>query len=160
MCSENRRGTAKRDRKRQTPKGGRRLAPHTPLLKNPCVDSLHTLSPRVPWRRPRVRSFRPSGLVTVSVPPTKTRPTIPEPAAGAGVCPPRTLRPNVAASSVHERSLGSPNTQSNTSAQCSQSSSPPFSRRCEQQTRQYLRCLRPQHHQDSSIHTLFGLKQV
>ena len=33
-CSENRRQTAKRDRKRQTPKGGRRLAPHSPLLKN------------------------------------------------------------------------------------------------------------------------------
>ena len=32
-------------------------------------DSLHTLSPRVPWRRPRVRSFRPSSHVTVSVPP-------------------------------------------------------------------------------------------
>jgi len=32
-------------------------------------DSLHTLSPRVPWRRPRVRRFRPSRLVTVSVPP-------------------------------------------------------------------------------------------
>ena len=31
--SENRRQTAKRDRKRQTPKGGRRLAPHSPLLK-------------------------------------------------------------------------------------------------------------------------------
>ena len=29
----------------------------------------HTLSPRVPWRRPRVRRFRPSRLVTVSVPP-------------------------------------------------------------------------------------------
>jgi len=34
-CSENRRGTAKRDRKRQTPKGGRRIAHHTPLLKIP-----------------------------------------------------------------------------------------------------------------------------
>ena len=32
-CSENRRQAAKRDRKRQTPKGGRRLAPHSPLLK-------------------------------------------------------------------------------------------------------------------------------
>ena len=32
-------------------------------------DSLHTLSPRVPWRRPRVRRSRPSRLVTVSVPP-------------------------------------------------------------------------------------------
>ena len=34
-CSENRRETAKRDRKRRTPKGGRRLAHHTPLLKIP-----------------------------------------------------------------------------------------------------------------------------
>ena len=33
--SENRRETAKRDRKRRTPKGGRRLAHHTPLLKIP-----------------------------------------------------------------------------------------------------------------------------
>ena len=43
-CSENRRGTAKRDRKRQTPKGGRRLAPHSPLLKSLCgggVPSSH-----------------------------------------------------------------------------------------------------------------------
>ena len=32
-CSENRRQTTKRDRKRQTPKGGRRLAPHSLLLK-------------------------------------------------------------------------------------------------------------------------------
>ena len=29
----------------------------------------HSLSPRVPWRRPRVRRSRPSRLVTVSVPP-------------------------------------------------------------------------------------------
>ena len=29
-CSESRRGTVKRDRKRQTPKGGRRLATHLP----------------------------------------------------------------------------------------------------------------------------------
>ena len=41
-CSENRRETAKRDRKRsfvwkrRTPKGGRRLAHHTPLLKSLC----------------------------------------------------------------------------------------------------------------------------
>ena len=35
-CSENRRETAKRDRKRRTPKGGRRLAHHTPLLKIPA----------------------------------------------------------------------------------------------------------------------------
>ena len=35
-CSENRRETAKRDRKRWTPKGGRRLAHHTPLLKSLC----------------------------------------------------------------------------------------------------------------------------
>ena len=28
-CSENRRGNAKRDRKRQTPEGGRRLAAHS-----------------------------------------------------------------------------------------------------------------------------------
>jgi len=35
VCSENRRGTAKRDRKRQTPKGGRRIAHDTPLLKIP-----------------------------------------------------------------------------------------------------------------------------
>ena len=38
-CSENRRQTAKRDRKRQTPKGGRRLAPHSPLLKSPAFGS-------------------------------------------------------------------------------------------------------------------------
>ena len=43
-CSEKRRETAKRDRKRQTPKGGRRLAHHTPLLKIPVgggVPSSH-----------------------------------------------------------------------------------------------------------------------
>ena len=59
---------------------------------------------------------------------TKTRPTIPESAAGAGVCPPRTPRPNVAASSVHEQPFGTPNTLSTSPAKCSQSSSPPFSR--------------------------------
>ena len=43
-CSEKRRETAKRDRKRRTPKGGRRLAHHTPLLKSLCgggVPSSH-----------------------------------------------------------------------------------------------------------------------
>ena len=59
---------------------------------------------------------------------TKTRPTIPELAAGAGVCPPRTFRPDVAASSVHEQPFGTPNTLSTSPAECSQSSSPPFSR--------------------------------
>ena len=86
----------------------------------------HSLSPRVPWRRPRVRRSRPSRLVTLRT--TKTRPTIPELAAGAGVCPPRTFRPDVAASSVHEKPFGTPNTLSTSPAECSQSSSPPFSR--------------------------------
>ena len=95
---------------------------------SPARLPVHTLSPRVPWawRRPRVRRFRPSRLVTLRT--TKTRPTIPEPAAGAGVCPPRTFRPDVAASSVHEQPFGTPNTLSTSPAKCSQSSSPPFSR--------------------------------
>jgi len=45
-CSENRRGTAKRDRKRQTPKGGRRLATHLPSSEIP-----------VWWRRAVLPSF-------------------------------------------------------------------------------------------------------
>ena len=47
-CSENRRGTAKRDRKRRTPKGGRRLAHHTPLLKIP-VWWRRAVLPSLPW---------------------------------------------------------------------------------------------------------------
>ena len=51
-CSENRRQAAKRDRKRQTPKGGRRLAPHSPLLKNPYVVAVYgpPIPPFVWWR--------------------------------------------------------------------------------------------------------------
>ena len=47
-CSENRRETAKRDRKRRTPKGGRRLAHHTPLLKIP-VWWRRAVLPSLPW---------------------------------------------------------------------------------------------------------------
>merc|ERR1712086_858604 len=47
-CSEKRRETAKRDRKRQTPKGGRRLAHHTPLLKIP-VWWRRAVLPSLPW---------------------------------------------------------------------------------------------------------------
>merc|ERR1711934_1203092 len=47
-CSENRRETAKRDRKRRTPKGGRRLAHHTPLLKIP-VWWRRAVLPSFPW---------------------------------------------------------------------------------------------------------------
>ena len=47
-CSENRRGTAKGDRKRQTTKGGRRLAHHTPLLKIPLWWRRVVL-PSLPW---------------------------------------------------------------------------------------------------------------
>ena len=46
--SENRRETAKRDRKRRTPKGGRRLAHHTPLLKIP-VWWRRAVLPSLPW---------------------------------------------------------------------------------------------------------------
>ena len=47
-CRANRRETAKRDRKRRTPKGGRRLAHHTPLLKIP-VWWRCTVLPSLPW---------------------------------------------------------------------------------------------------------------
>ena len=46
--SENRRETAKRDRKRRTPKGGRRIAHHTPLLKIP-VWWRRAVLPSLPW---------------------------------------------------------------------------------------------------------------
>ena len=46
--SENLRETAKRDRKRRTPKGGRRLAHHTPLLKIP-VWWRRAVLPSLPW---------------------------------------------------------------------------------------------------------------
>ena len=42
LCSENRRETAKRDRKRRTPKGGRRLAHHTPPERNPALHVCRT----------------------------------------------------------------------------------------------------------------------
>ena len=45
---QNRRGTATRDRKRQTPKGGRWLAPHRPLLKIP-VWWRRAVLPPLPW---------------------------------------------------------------------------------------------------------------
>ena len=45
---QNRRGTATRDRKRQTPKGGRWLAPHRPLLKIP-VWWRRAVLPSLPW---------------------------------------------------------------------------------------------------------------
>ena len=47
-CSEKRRETAKRDTKRQTPQGGRRLAHHTPLLKIP-VWWRRAVLPSLPW---------------------------------------------------------------------------------------------------------------
>ena len=53
----------------------RRLVEGGDVGPKPRPDSLqtpaftHTLSPRVPWRRPRVRRSRLSRLVTVSVPP-------------------------------------------------------------------------------------------
>ena len=49
-CRANRRETAKRDRKRRTPKGGRRLAHHTPLLKIPVWWRRAVLpSASLPW---------------------------------------------------------------------------------------------------------------
>ena len=56
-CSENRRKTAKRDRKRRTPKGGRRLAHHTPLLKIP-VWWRRAVLPSLPWVSVFFLSFR------------------------------------------------------------------------------------------------------
>jgi len=47
-CSENRRETAKRDRKRRTPKGWVTLAHHTPLLKIPAWWRRAAL-PSLPW---------------------------------------------------------------------------------------------------------------
>ena len=79
--------TVARQSRTSTRRGGGRWAKAPPRLPS------HSLSPRVPWRRPRVRRSRPSRLVTVSVSP-RTQPTIPESAAGAGVCLPRTPRPN------------------------------------------------------------------
>ena len=49
-CSENRRGAARRERKRQTPKGGRRLAPPLPSPKHPCVVAACRPAPP-PWAR-------------------------------------------------------------------------------------------------------------
>ena len=56
-CSENRRGTAKGDRKRQTTKGGRRLASHILLLNLPGVVAVLKRKNR---RRDGVPSSHPS----------------------------------------------------------------------------------------------------
>ena len=64
-CSEIRRGTAKRDRKRQTPKGGRRLATHLPFSEIPVWWRRAVLPhPPFTWPKYRFRSGPPQILIS------------------------------------------------------------------------------------------------